>query len=145
VRHQATLNPLLSTLQETTMNTITPSTRLRGLIATAIVSAFASSFAVVCAAADSSRTVSETVKFGDLNVSNPQGAAALYGRIAAAARNVCGSYDGLNLGSRASVSACVHKAIADAVTKVGRPELFAVYNANNRQPLTLTVASAKTR
>jgi UrcA family protein len=145
VRHQATLNQLLSTLQETTMNTITPSTRLRRLIATAIVSGFASSFAVVCAAADSSGTVSETVKFGDLNVSNPQGAATLYRRIAAAARNVCGSYDGWNLGSRASVSACVHKAIADAVTKVARPELFAVYNANNRQPLPITVASAKTR
>lgn len=127
------------------MNTITPSTRLRGLIATALVSAFASSFAVVCAAGDSSRTVSETVKFGDLNVSNPQGAATLYQRIAAAARNVCGSYDSGNLGSRASVSACVRKAIADAVTKVGRPELFAVYNANNRQPLPLTVASASTR
>jgi UrcA family protein len=129
------------------MNTITPSTRFRGLIATAIVSAFASSFAVVCAAADSRDTVSEVVKFGDLNVSNPQGAATLYRRIAAAARDVCGPYeiDSWHPGARASFNACVHKAIADAVTKVGRPELFAIYNAKNRQPLPITVASAKTR
>jgi UrcA family protein len=60
-----------------TMNTITPSSRLRGLIAMAIVSTFASSFAAVCAAADRIETVSAVVKYGDLNISNPEGAAAL--------------------------------------------------------------------
>ena len=59
------------------MNTLTPSTRLRGLIATAIVYAFASSFAAVCAAAERGDTVSVIVKYGDLNISNPEGAAAL--------------------------------------------------------------------
>jgi UrcA family protein len=130
------------------MNTITPFTRIHRLIATAIVGAFASSFAVVCPAADDTETVSVVVKFGDLNLSNPQGAAALYGRIVAAAHNVCGSYDSdevIHRGSRARADACVHKAIADAVTKVGQPELFAVYNAKNRQPLPITVASAQAR
>jgi UrcA family protein len=130
------------------MNTTTPFTRIRRLIATAIVSAFASSFAVVCAAADDTETVSVVVKFGDLNVSNPQGAATLYGRIVAAAHNVCGSYDSNDVfhhGSRARVNACVHKAIADAVTRVGQPELFAVYNTKNRQPLPITVAAAQAR
>jgi UrcA family protein len=85
------------------------------------------------------------VKFGDLTLSNPQGAATLYRRIAAAARDVCGSYDldRWNLGSRASLNACVHKAIADAVTKVGQAELFAVYNAKNHQPLPITVAQTR--
>jgi UrcA family protein len=128
------------------MNTITPSTRLRGLIAKAIVSVVAASFTVVCAAADNTETVSVVVKYGDLNVSNPEGAATLYRRIATAARNVCGSYDtdSWHRVSRASVEACVHKAIADAVTKVGQPGLFAIYNAKNREPLPITVASAKT-
>ena len=128
------------------MNTTTPFTRIRRLVATAIVSAFASSFAVICAAADDVETVSVVVKFGDLNVSNPQGAAALYGRIAAAAHNVCGSYasnDVFHHGSEARVKACVRKAIADAVTKVGQPELFAVYNTKNRQRLPITVAAAQ--
>ena len=130
------------------MNTTTPFTRIRRLIATAIVSAFASSFAVVCAAADDIETVSVVVKFGDLNVSNPQGAATLYGRIAAAAHNVCGSYDSNDVfhhGSRARVNACVRKAIADAVTRVGQPELFAVYNTKYRQPLPISVAAARAR
>ena len=127
------------------MNTIAPSTRLRRLIATALVSAVAASFTVVCAAAET-ETVSVIVKYGDLNISNREGAATLYQRIATAARNVCGSYDtdSWHRRSLASVEACVHKAIADAVTKVGQPELFVVYNAKNREPLPITVASAKT-
>jgi UrcA family protein len=127
------------------MNTLTPSTGFRGLIATAIFSALASSFAAVCAAADGTTTVSESVKYGDLNVSNPQGAATLYQRIVKAANNVCGSHDvdSRNLESQASLNACVHKAITDAVTKVGQPQLFAIYNSKNRQPLPVTVASAQ--
>ena len=129
------------------MNTLTPSTRLRGLIATAIVYAFASSFAAVCAAADRGDTVSAIVKYGDLNISNPEGAAALYRRIVAAAHDVCGPYDvdtrGFVAGAR--MDACAKKAIADAVTKVGQPELFAVYNAKNRRPLPMAVATAQSR
>jgi UrcA family protein len=130
------------------MNTITPFTRIRRLIVTAIVCAFTSSLAVVCAAADNTETVSVVVAFGDLNLSNPQGAAALYGRIVAAAHNVCGSSysdDVFHLGLRSRVNACVHKAITDAVTKVGQPQLFAVYNAKNRQPLPITVDIAQAR
>jgi UrcA family protein len=129
------------------MNTTNPSARLRGFIATAIFSALASTFAAVCTAADSSDTRSETVKYADLNVSNPEGAAALYRRIAAAANNVCRSFelDSRYIGSQAGLNACVRKAIADAVTKVGRPELFTVYNSKNRQPLPVTVALAKSR
>ncbi len=129
------------------MNTTTPSARLRGFIATAIFSALAASFATVCTAADSSETRSQTVKYGDLNIWNPEGAAALYRRIATAANNVCRSFDvdSRYIGSQSSLNACVHKAIADAVTKVNRPELFTVYNSKNRQPLPATVALAKSR
>lgn len=129
------------------MNTMTPSTCLRRLIATAIVGALASSFASVCAAADSSDSVSVIVKYGDLNLSNPQGAAALYRRIVGAARNACGSskVDIRDLGSKARLDACVDDAIADAVTTVGQPELFAIYNAKGKQPVPMTVAAAQSR
>ena len=66
------------------MNRMTTSTQLRRLIATAILGALASGFAGV-SAADDSDVRSKTVKYGDLNLSNPQGAAALYGRIVQAA------------------------------------------------------------
>lgn len=124
------------------MNTTKTSTRLRGLIATATLTALASSFTVVSAAADSTDAPTLVVKYGDLNVSSPRGAAALYNRIAAAANEVCNSFsiDSRNLVAQARLNACVHKAIRDAVTKVGQPELFAIYNAKNSQPLPMTVA-----
>jgi UrcA family protein len=126
------------TTQETIMNTIT-STRFRGLIATAIVSALASSFTAVCAAADSTDAPTAIVKYGDLNVSTSQGAASLYWRIRMAAETVCRPLDGGDLASKMRNGACVSKAIADAVTKVDQPELFDVYNAKNttRMPANL--------
>ena len=128
------------------MNTLTPATRVRGLIATAIIGALTSSFAVVCTAGDNTETFSQVVKYGDLNISDAQGAATLYRRIAAAARSVCGAdeIDSRRLGYRASINACVHQAIVDAVTRVGQPELVAAYNAKNRDPLPVTLAQVKT-
>jgi UrcA family protein len=131
------------TIQETTMNTMTTSTQLRGLIATAILGALAGCFAGVSAAADSDAR-SMTVKYGDLDLSNPQGAATLYRRIVQAARAVCdpADYSPWYLSAEHS---CVNKAVADAVTKVGEPRLIAVYNAKNNQPLPFTVATAQNR
>jgi UrcA family protein len=129
------------------MNTMTPTSRLLGLFAIAIVCSVSSSLATVCAAADSSDLPRVTVKFGDLNLSNPEGATALYRRINAAAREVCKSYDigRGNFTLPASANPCVRKAIGDAVTKVGHPALLAIYNAKHPHRLPITVASAKTR
>jgi UrcA family protein len=120
-------------IQETTMNTITHPIRFRGLIVTVILSALATGFATICAAADTTDVPQVVVKFGDLSLSSPQGASKLYSRLAAAAQEVCKSFavDDRDLGARARVNACLHQAIADAVTKVGKPELFAIYNAKN--------------
>ena len=75
---------------------------------------------------------------------NPQGASALYGRIVQAAYAVCDTAD-IGLWSRTAVHDCISKAVADAVTKVGRPQLIAVYNAKNSRPLPVTLATAQTR
>ena len=122
---------------------MTTSTCFRGLIATAIFGVLASGLAAVRAAGDTSDLPQVVVKYGDLNLSRPQGAAVLYSRIAAAARIVCKSFeiDSRSLGSRARMDACVHNAMADAVTAVDQPQLSAIYNSKNgTQPPTVLVS-----
>ena len=106
-----------------------PSTTSSGLhlIATAI---FGWLVLGPCAAAAAEPSVeSRTVKFADLDLSNPSGAHVLYRRIRAAAQVVC-SYH--SFATDADKASCVHDAIADAVTKVDQPALSAVYNAKNK-------------
>ena len=122
------------------MNTLTSSTGLRGPIVTAIAifSALASSFSAVSAADASSKTINVNVKFADLNLSSPSGARVLYERIRAAAENACSYYW---FQSDADQVRCVHDAIANAVTKVDRPALLAVYNAKNKRLLPTALLS----
>lgn len=126
------------------MNTNSASTHLRGLIAAAVLGALAAGFAGISAASDDSQVRSETVHYADLNLSNPLGAAALYRRIKWAAQDVCDWNDDV-LEMQADARPCVDKAIADAVTRVGRPELTAIYDANHRQPSAVTFAAVQTR
>jgi UrcA family protein len=116
-----------------------PSTQGRRLVVTAVLGAFVAACAGLSAAADGVFEHSVTVNYGDLNLSNPQGAKALYSRIVSAAHDVCDMSE--NLAQLARQKACRDKAIADAVTKVGSPALIAVYNAKNRQRLAVNVAA----
>jgi len=108
-----------------------------------VVSAMAGALAVGLGAPSlaSDSVASITVKFGDLNVSSPDGAAALYGRIRTAAQEVCAPLDGRDLASKVRMDGCVQKAIADAVTKVNQSALFVVYNKRNKTPLPTTLLS----
>ena len=115
------------------MNTSPASTGLRGLIATAMFGALASSFSAVCAA-----DPSLNVKFADLNISKPSGALVLYDRIRAAAQGVCSYYW---FKADADEALCVHAAIANAVTKVNQPALSAVYNAKYKTLVPSTLVS----
>lgn len=105
---------------------------IRHVMTAAIVGTLVSGFAIPAGAADA-RSI--TVKFGDLNVSSPEGAAALYARIRSAAKTVCSPAESSADPFRTEFSACVHKAIADAVTKVNRMELYTVYNQHNTPAL----------
>ena len=127
------------------MNALITSVNRPRLITTAIFGALALSCGAASIAADRTDLPQIVVKFGDLNLSNPQGAAVLYGRIRAASRVVCGRFDDRELAAKMRLDACVRKAISDAVTKVGQPELFAIYNAKNHEHLPITVAIAQTR
>ncbi len=126
------------------MTTLSASTKPPRLIITAIFAALALSCTAVSVAGDVPQTV---VKFGDLNLSSPNGATALYGRIKVAAYEVCGSFDTDVYGrlDLTGVNTCVHHAVRNAVAKVNQPALSAIYNAKNRDPLPITVAAAQNR
>ena len=124
------------------MNTMITSRTPRRILATAILGAFACTLATVCTAAEANLP-QMTVKYADLDISKPQGAAALYARIQQAARQVCLPLDGAAVSSKARMGACVHKAIADAVAKVGQPALFDAYSAHNGQPTQIILAASR--
>ena len=66
---------------------------------------------------------SKTVRYSDLDISNPEGAKALYHRIRAAARDVCELSTAGDPVLRTAVQACVDTAIDNAVRKVDAPAL----------------------
>jgi UrcA family protein len=109
------------------MNTSTPSTGLRGVIASAMLAALALCFSAASAADPSSASV--TVKYSDLNIASPSGAAVLYERIRAAAQNACGYFW---FKTDEDEARCVHNTIANAVNKVNQPALSAVYDAKHK-------------
>jgi UrcA family protein len=127
------------------MNTMTPAAAFRRLITTAILSAFALSFAGVCTAAGPTDAPHTIVKFGDLAVSTSLGATALYARLRVAAEQVCPLVRGGDLASKARANACVHKAIKDAVTSIDQPALFAVYGGKNGEPTAIVLAASQGR
>jgi len=118
------------------MNTSSPSIGLRGLIATAIFGALASSFSAVSAADPSSASV--TVKYADLNLASPSGALVLYERIRAAAQSACNYFW---FKTDADEARCLQNTIAKAVTKVNQPALSAVYNAKYKISAPSTLVS----
>jgi UrcA family protein len=126
------------------MNTIT-TTPLRTLIAGAILSALAFSFATVSRADDDTTPPQVIVKFGDLDVSTSQGAATLYRRIHGAAVNVCSRMYVDQQSYKWHENACLHKVIADAVIKVNRPTLSAVFASKYGVSASIVLAAVGSR
>jgi UrcA family protein len=125
------------------MNTIT-TTPLRTLLAGAILSAVAFSFATVSRADDDATPPQVTVKFGDLDVSTSQGAETLYRRIRGAAVNVCSRMYIDSQSYKWHGSACLQKVIGDAVVKVNRPALSAVFASKSGVSAPMVLAAAGT-
>jgi len=82
--------------------------------------------------ADGARSVK--VKFQDLNVSTPAGAAALYTRIHIAAESVCESAD-QTLVNYSPDKKCVKETERNAIAKVNAPALTAYYQQKTGQPV----------
>lgn len=112
------------------MNPLNSSTGFPSLVALGLSVLIASNPSIVSAADPSPAT--RTVKFADLNISNPSDARVLYMRILAAAQVVCSYVPFATDGDKAR---CVHDAITDAVTRIDQPELSALYNGKNKTPV----------
>ena len=82
--------------------------------------------ASVCALASAGspdQPLQRTVSFADLDINHPAGAAVLYQRIRAAAREVCRPISERDLAVAELTRSCVQDAIARAVTEVNAPKL----------------------
>ena len=71
------------------------------------------------------------VSYGELDLTKPTGAEALYRRIRRAAFTVCGAYDSPMPGSYAAKSRCFKSAVDDAVSKVNSPLLTSLHRNEN--------------
>jgi UrcA family protein len=125
------------------MNT-TRSKSIRMLAAGAILSALALSFVTVSSADEATTAPQVTVKFADLDVSTSQGAMSLYRRIHVAADDVC-SRMYTSTEYRWRKDACLQKVIANAVSKVNKPALSAVFASKYRISAPVVLASVGTR
>jgi UrcA family protein len=126
---------------EMNMNAMTTFKRFRILTATVLFGGLACGFAVLPAEADSSDVPQFTVKFSDLNISSPRGAAVLYGRIRAAAEKVCSPYDRSGLEFKVHLNACIDEAILGAVNRVNNSALTAVYSAKTGKEVSTRLVS----
>jgi UrcA family protein len=126
------------------MNTIT-STPLRTLVGSAVLSALAFSFATISRAEAGTAPPQVVVKFADLDVSTSQGAGALYRRIHGAAVDVCSRMYVTELAFRLHKDACLQTVIGDAVIKVNRPALSAVFASKFGVSTPMVLAAAGTR
>jgi UrcA family protein len=126
------------------MNTI-PSTSIHTLVAGAILSALAFSFATVSRAEEGATPPQVNIKFADLDVSTSRGAVALYGRIHSAAVNVCWRMYDSNEAYRLNKDVCLRKVIADAVSKVNEPALSAVFASKYGVSAPVVLAAAHAR
>ena len=101
--------------------------------------AFASALTVP-ASAEPTTGRSVTVKYGDLNLSNKQGAEQAYARIRHAALTVCGEIGGNDLASQKRLHDCVVDSIGRAIAKVNNDNLNQVFSAKTGKPMPVTGA-----
>jgi UrcA family protein len=125
------------------MNTVNSINGTRHGTVALLLGALALGIAALPAIADSDTQV--VVSFRDLDPSTSRDAAQLYRRIHSAANSVCWPLDEGDLSSRMRMQDCIQRATAEAVTRINRPALIAVYNAHNRPPLPTAAAAAQVR
>lgn len=81
--------------------------------------------ATVCAAGIEAAPPREVVRIGDLNLHDPRGIAAAYGRLLWAAQRVCTGADSADYWVRQSATPCLIQAVSRAVESIGAPQLVA--------------------
>ena len=68
------------------------------------------------------------VGYGVLNLDTEQGAKVLYARLRRAARTVCSSFEGRELGRMTAWQSCFEKAVASAVVQINKSTVTALHN-----------------
>jgi UrcA family protein len=127
---------------------MTTSTKASRILAAAAFAVLASSIGTISFASDASSPLQVKVAYADLNASSPAGAAALFNRIKAAADSVCHPLRPLNstdLGGSKVFTACVQKAMSNAINEVNEPALFTIYNAKTGAAKPIMLASGQAR
>jgi UrcA family protein len=86
-----------------------------------------------------------TVRYSDLNLDTPAGAAVLYQRIRHAAEQVCGKADSRRLDEIVVTQDCMDKAIGSSVSAVGNAQLTSQYLARvgSKASKQIVLASAR--
>jgi UrcA family protein len=76
-------------------------------------------------------TLKQQVNFADLNLNHPEGIAALYKRVHAAAVRVCEPTERDDMAHSSKLQLCIADATSRAVTDVNNPAFTAYANARN--------------
>jgi UrcA family protein len=84
-----------------------------------------------------------TVQFADLDLSKPEGAITLFGRIKGAARSVCSSLNGRTIRQKQEYAACVDFALSNTVARVDRPVLTEYFASKSSKEKPVKVASGR--
>jgi UrcA family protein len=98
-------------------------TRRRYWKLVAVLLAAYSGIASVAAAEIDAAPPQQVVRFGDLNLRDSRGAAAVYGRLVWAARHVCAGADSADHWVRQGANPCILQAVSRAIESIGAPEL----------------------
>ncbi len=117
---------------------------MKNLATLVAVIAFAGGTLTVAAAHAGDDRHTETVQFTNLNATDAKGAAALYGRVVQAARNVCSELD-VNSSAIAAMrySGCWHTAAKHALTTINLPALTAYAVARGTLPADSAIQIAR--
>ena len=89
---------------------------------------------IASAAIPETEARSVTVQYSDLDLTRPEGAQALYRRIEAAAREVCGHADIRELRSFREARRCREQAVDEAVRQVNVGALTALHQKRTTRP-----------
>jgi UrcA family protein len=127
-----------------TMNTLTVSKGLRGTFAAAALIVAGAAGSAPCFAGGTD-DVSATLTYLNTDASNPGSAVQFYKRLHSTAMKVCFRPGETGLEYRKDINACIHNAVAGAVSAINAPALTAIYNAKNAAPRPIVLADAGSR
>jgi UrcA family protein len=100
---------------------ISTTNAFRRLAAATLCGAIYSGLSSLPAGAAGLEPLSVTVKYGDLDVSRPEGSTILYSRIRAAAERVCSPLEGGGVAAKMRLNGCIDRAISEAVKTIPQP------------------------